>query len=305
MLALILFSLMHNQVSAQSCGVLAGLKVCRDFVYVSDSRPQHQLDVYLPLDKASFRPVLVIHGGCFHTGDKADMKDVAQLFAHAGFAAIVPNYTYSTEKPYPAAYNDIQEATSWLSTPQATKLGIESNWVAAYGESSGATLAAYLGTRPAQRSGAIQHRAAVDLTLDFYGRVNFTWPEPAGGEDCAAEFVGHTKDRDHDREAFQAASVTVTKTVTPAHFLIVHGTADGQVEIAHSRALHDQLVNAGLQDGRDVVLKEIPHAGHAFDGAPRDEALKLAIQTLQRESGAHPEQPTVLSLDVHPPFQSH
>lgn len=146
---------------AGRAGVGAAVVVTADVVY--GEAPDEagvpetlRLDLYDPTDVVGTRPALVIvHGGGFDRGDKADPVYVgmAQAFAAQGLVVAVVDYrlradTYPT---YPVAsldaQHDVQAAIRWLRS-HAGELRIDPARIAVTGHSAGAITALRVGTHP-------------------------------------------------------------------------------------------------------------------------------------------------------------
>jgi len=89
--------------------------------------------------------VLWLHGGGYALGapEMAVMSFPRQLINHCNCVVIAPDYTLSTEKPFPAALEDAYTALLWL-TENREALGIEAEKLVVGGESAGGGLTAAL-----------------------------------------------------------------------------------------------------------------------------------------------------------------
>ncbi len=87
-----------------------------DLAYADQSEAQ-KLDIYLPTTgEGPFPVVIMIHGGGFMFGDKADgagLTGVDQLL-EAGYAVASINYRLSGEATWPAQINDSKAAVRFL-----------------------------------------------------------------------------------------------------------------------------------------------------------------------------------------------
>src|SRR5205823_2581810 len=105
------------------------------------------LDAYLP-DGGPHPAVLLIYGGGWRQGDKADWAPEGERLAAAGLAAFAVNYrlappggTWHALAPL----EDVRSAVTWLRANAAT-YGFDQTKVAALGASAGGQLALLLGT---------------------------------------------------------------------------------------------------------------------------------------------------------------
>ncbi|HWU25633.1 MAG TPA: alpha/beta hydrolase [Rhizomicrobium sp.] len=87
------------------------INVTRNVEYGASTRPLHW-DIYSPAAPAKGRPgVLVIHGGGYRSGDRADLTDVCVEYARRGYLAIATEYRYLTETTWPGPLEDVKLAT--------------------------------------------------------------------------------------------------------------------------------------------------------------------------------------------------
>ncbi len=91
--------------------------------------------------------ILWLHGGGYALGapEMAIMSFPRHLIKNENCVIVAPDYTLSTEKPYPAALDDAFTALMWLKENRAS-LGIESERLVVGGESAGGGLTAALCT---------------------------------------------------------------------------------------------------------------------------------------------------------------
>ncbi len=93
--------------------------------------------------------IIVVHGGSWTRGDKADIawRAVCQWFASAGYVALSVNYRLAPASVFPAAIDDVQAAVAWLrADEQVTRFHIDPDRIGAFGGSAGGNLVALLGT---------------------------------------------------------------------------------------------------------------------------------------------------------------
>lgn len=231
----------------ENCSKEQSYYFCKDLEY----KKSLKLDIYIPLmtDSNSTKTILLFHGGCFYMGDKSDAKDDAFEFTKNNFVAVAVNYTSAKDKPYPTAYEDARDAALWVKKKIIPQLQVRKDWLGAFGVSAGATLAGYLGTRPAPK----QKNPIVNAVVDYFGRVNFALPGAEGTDDCPSIFAGDqnpiTKQKrsNIDREAYSKMNVTPVEGVKPAAFFIAHTEKDPTVDSTHSLILQKLLAEAGVR----------------------------------------------------------
>lgn len=84
------------------------------------SHPRHKLDVHFPFNTKKENPnvIIVIHGGGWKVGDKANMKALVNAFHlnHPDYAIVNMNYVLADENTYaiPGQINDISSVLKFL-----------------------------------------------------------------------------------------------------------------------------------------------------------------------------------------------
>lgn len=124
----------------------------RDQVYTPAGWPQPlYADVYQPEGEGPFPAVLVIHGGGWTSGDRAQVEGLAQRIAKRGYVAVNISYRLVPKAIFPAPVEDVQQAVRWLRANAAT-YHVDPARIGAWGYSAGAHLAALVGAlRPGDR----------------------------------------------------------------------------------------------------------------------------------------------------------
>ena len=215
-------------------------------------RAMNLMDVHLPFNSETTRgpvpAVIVFHGGGFVQGDKADMTGMAEWLSSKGYAVFNANYRLAnstqpqTGYPYPSAYDDAEALVRWIHANAAT-YGVDGSRVFALGVSAGATIAAHLGVLGGSSS---QVKGVIDLA----GRMDFS-RKPVGS-DPRPDFLP-------DGGYVEASPIThVDRNSAP--FLFIHGLADTQVEIDHSRLMLAKLLEFGVV-GSKLLETPTDHLG--------------------------------------------
>ncbi len=114
-----------------------GVRVTRDVRYGSDER--QALDVYEPEGEGVGARALMIlmPGGGFIRGDKAERENFGQRFAREGIVTAVANYRLAPEHQWPAGAEDVIAAYLWM-RQHAARFGADPNRIVLAGESAGA-----------------------------------------------------------------------------------------------------------------------------------------------------------------------
>lgn len=271
----------------------ADVPVTADLVY--DRATDQKADVCSPVDASSSAPlpaVLVVHGGSWARGDKADVywRPLCQWLASEGFVAVSVNYRLAPAAVFPAQIDDVSAALDWVLEPEQTeRFGIDPARVAAFGGSAGGNLVSLLGTADATSS---RLAAVVDLSgpsdLTAAGLAD---DDPAIGVAEAVRTYLGCADLAECPAAEQASPLAHVDGSEPA-FLIAH-SAEERIALTQSSLFAEALEAAGSR----VEFLVVPGAMHSIsmlDDAMRDVVVDFlheqldapAVQTLSLEPAA-------------------
>ena len=129
----------------------------KDIPYAPDGAYKHQLDFYLPADRAHAVLVIFVHGGAFLQGDRKDVSSVGTALASQGLATAVVSYRLYPEANAQESTQDVALAIAWT-LRNARTYGVSAQKVYLVGHSAGAQIVALLGT-----DGRFLHAAGLDL----------------------------------------------------------------------------------------------------------------------------------------------
>ena len=253
--------------------------VDHDVVYASIKGGDLHLDVYEPsADRgtASRPAVMLIHGGGWSSFDKSTMRGMGEFLARHGFVAFSVDYRLFTGKEnlWPAQLDDAQTSVRWVRA-HAGKYNINPDRLGAFGHSAGAQLAALLGmedTRENSDPALAKYSSRVQAVVDVSGPTDFTIPDGPEGEAFMASFLGVAYAK--NQEVWRDASPVFHVGKKNAAFLIVHGTQDESVPLAHAQELFDKMHAAG--ETAKLLKMNDKHTFETPEGRRR-----LAIETLQ------------------------
>jgi acetyl esterase/lipase len=237
-----------------------------DIAFLGAARKE-KLDLYFPsgAQRADRPAVVFIHGGGFTGGDKAEYRSasVSADLCRAGYVVVSCNYMLGPKTKagvWPQNIADCRNAVRWVRA-HAKELGVNPDKIAVAGGSAGGYLALMVGlsddkTGPGGDSAAT-HSAKVSAVIDMYGVVNFS-------KHGKGDVVGVTS-------AEQKAYLPELQcdAQDPA-VLILHGTADSTVDIAHSEDMAKALRSAKTPYEYIVV----DGAPHTFDLHPKGKSWK-------------------------------
>lgn len=248
----------YPQIRIASAEAPAPVRVRKDLVYARRADLALALDLYLPAPDDKPAPlVLLVHGGGWGSGERANMAPLAARLAARGYAAAAVSYRLSGQARYPAAIDDVKAALDWLRT-RAGEFGVDADRIALAGGSAGGQIAALVGmTRP--------HDVRAVVNID--GLSDFTSPEalrheddPAKKPSAAGAWFGG---RYAEKAALWRAASPLThagKDSPPVQF-IVSGVArfsSGREALAARLAAHGIATDT-------VALAGAPHSFWLFD----------------------------------------
>jgi arylformamidase len=233
--------------------------------------------------QAALPVVVMIHGGAWRTGDKANEsrgKQKASFFTRHGFVYVSVNYRLSPAVQHPAHVEDVARALAWVSDHIAS-YGGDPKRIFLMGHSAGAHLAALvttdegylnkLGKSPAMVSGVILlDSAGYDIAryLDDFSNGPLSRPmyEAAFG-----------KDRQTWIDASPIRYVRQGKNLPP--FLVFYTGRESSEAI--SKEFVHALQNAGVASA-SILVQGKNHQGLNRDiGRPGDGPSGLILEFLQ------------------------
>jgi acetyl esterase/lipase len=269
------------------------------------------LDLYVPgaaVKPASGYPaaypvIVFIHGGGWisghtrHSGAFANWPKTLASIAANGYVVASVEYRLSGEAPFPAAFEDVQNAIRWLRR-NADRFSIDKDRFLAWGGSAGGQLAALAATacgdnplelnstgadsgdeagKPPAESPCVQGAMIWYGVLDFGGLVPTSAAESP--QTTLPMVLSQYLDcRDGLCDAGTVAAASPLRHLDPADppMLLIHGDGDQVVLVEQSERMYEALQVADVES--ELII--IPDVGHSFVGATPEvtaEASQLAF----------------------------
>src|ERR1043166_9020195 len=123
----------------------AGLRT--DIEYGKAGDVSLKMDAWIPEGKGPFPAVVLVHGGGWNHGDKADnFRWVFEPLSKAGFAWVSVNYRLAPKYRYPAAIDEVVQSIKYVEAPKH-EYKVDLKRVALSGESAGGHIVAYIAAR--------------------------------------------------------------------------------------------------------------------------------------------------------------
>jgi acetyl esterase/lipase len=273
-----------------------GISPAATLTYGTDS-PNQVADLYTPAGSGPWPLVVAIHGGAFMRGDRSRELPHLPALLGQGYAVASVEYRLSGEALFPAAVQDVKQATAYLRAG-AAGLSLDPSFFAAWGRSAGGHLAAMLGVTSGQATefdgDGPGGGSSVQAVVDWYGPSDFLRMD--------AQFIARPPDGDvppvqnHDEPGSpesrwiggpiqelpevtaRANPITyIAQAGTPLPpFFLAAGTSDHLVPCQQTAILADAL----RAHGTPVVQHILDGARHA-DQRFESELTQPAIQWLE------------------------
>jgi acetyl esterase/lipase len=249
------------------------IKAELDLPYAGTDNPRQRLDLYLPKNRPSDKPlpiVAFIHGGAWRGGDKGSgYWMIAPLVESGDYAAASIGYRLSDEAIWPAQIYDCKAAIRWLRA-SAQKYNLDPDRIGAMGNSAGGHLVAVLGTSGdvSDLEGTLGEHTGVSsrvtCVVDQFGPVDFLAIRGLNDnpDNPVAKLLGGPISKNQDAARNASATTYVSKDDPP--FLMIHGTNDPVVSIKQSELMLDALKKVDVE----AVLVPVEGGGHGNFGTP-------------------------------------
>lgn len=262
-------------------------QVATEVAYGSD--PRQVMDVTLPSGEGPHPVLMLLHGGAFKAGEKADLAVWPELI-QAGIAVVRVNYRLSGSARWPAQGEDCLAAVVHLQR-EGMALGLDPARLVLQGQSAGAFLA--VSTALSLVEVGLKPRGVVSLfgPMDFstmdqdmktLGRTPQMGPTDAA-DSAESQLLGYAvgENRAAARAMGPVGRLGQLKEPLPP-ILIRHGDADPLISDLQAKRLREAWVAADPK--AEVDYKLVPGAGHggqAFETDPvRAEVLAFVQQAL-------------------------
>lgn len=245
----------------QTATLFSGVRLTADpparYGYFAANGDSLALDFY-PSSASGQSPLLVvIHGGSWKGGSRADLPELGRYLAERGYAVASVSYRFAPKHQYPAARQDVRRAIDFLQL-NAQALKIDPSRVVLLGRSAGGHLA--LLSAYADRESGIRGVVALYPVIDLrWGYDHPTNPRVLNSTATLESFLGGSPAATGTRYDEASPLSYVDSTAPPT--LLIHGDGDELVFPEHTRRLSARLTAAG----RPNVAIELPWATHGCD----------------------------------------
>jgi acetyl esterase/lipase len=235
-----------------------------DIPYASASSVQ-KLDIYLPkLGEKPYPVVLRIHGDDRNTaGRRSRIAAYADPVLKKGYALVSIDYRYSSESIFTARIYDVKAAVRHIKAV-AEDYDLDPHRIIAWGESTGATLAALLAVSsevPALEDlglGNPDQSSRIHGAVVWYGVFDFQQNDGQTSKTSKSKLPGSLTGSVPELASFMSPATYISIDDPP--FLIQHGTKDKRVPVRQSIRFAAELEK--VLGSEMVVLDVLENAAH-------------------------------------------
>lgn len=260
--------------SAISLAEEPAVKVLRSQTYVTRDSGPLDADVFIPRGEGPFPAVVVVHGGAWRVGSRAQLAGVAQALAEHGYTAVTISYRLAPAAIFPAQVYDCQAAVRWMRA-HAKEFKIDPDRIGGFGYSAGGQLVALLGTLDndqLKEPGVSDDAPSARLQCVIAGGAPCDFRELPPDSSFLAYWLGGTPATKGDNYRDASPANFISPDDPPMFFF--SGEDDIIVPISSPTQMVDALKKAGLV----AEMYPIKHIGHMlaiFDPGARERALSF------------------------------
>lgn len=201
--------------------------------------------------------VMVIHGGGWDSGDRAQLASFNHWLVGRGYAVAAISYRLAPKFLWPAQREDVLAAIAYLKA-RADELRIDPSRLVLLGRSAGGQIAeavGYAANDPAIR-GVVGFYAPSDMNFAY---VNAREDDMLKSPTLMRQYLGGPPEA--APAAYDSASALPRVSPQTPPTLLIHGQLDALVWHRHSERLDAKLAEHGVPH----VFVSLPWATHAFE----------------------------------------
>ncbi len=249
----------HPYISYVPARKYDNVKEKKEIVYKKINDRELHLDAYFPKNKKRNPAIVIIHGGGWRSGNKSQMETFAMEMASKNYSCFNIEFRLSLEAPYPAAIFDVKNAIQYIKK-NARKFNIDTSKIAVLGCSSGAQMAALVGTTNGKTdfedsNKNVKYSSKVNAIVNIDGILAFKHPESAEGKVAALWLGGSYEETPTIWE--QASPLNQTDKNTPPILFI-------NSSIPRFHAGRDDMIAIMNKYGAYTEIQTIPNSPHSF-----------------------------------------
>lgn len=221
----------------------------QNVVYYNDTKRMLHFDAFFNKDKKRNPGVIMIHGGGWRSGNKDQMKVLAQEITSKGYSCFAIEYRLSLEAKYPQGVYDVKNAIKFIKD-NAKRFHVDPDKIAVLGCSSGGQMAALIGTTNEDLAFEdVQYKSKssskVHAIIDVDGILAFKHPESQEAE-MAAFWLKGTYDENPENWKQASALSHANKNTPPILFINssfdrFHAGRDDMIAILDQNKIYSEV----------------------------------------------------------------
>jgi len=233
-------------------------KQIENVIYYKDKNRALHLDAFFNTNKKNNPGVIMIHGGGWRSGNKNQMRVLAQEITTKGYSCFAIEYRLSLETKYPQAIYDVKNAIKFIKD-NAKRFYVDPDKIAVLGCSSGGQMAALIGTTNedlAFEDAKYKSKSSskVQAIIDIDGILAFKHPESEEGE-MAAFWLNGTYEENPENWKQASALNHANKNTPPTLFINssfdrFHAGRDDMIAILNQNKIYNEV----------KTIKNSPHS---------------------------------------------
>jgi len=250
-----------------------------NIVYYKEKNRALHLDAFFNKKEKNNPGVIMIHGGGWKSGNKNQMKVLAQEITSKGYSCFAIEYRLSLEAKYPQAIYDVKNAIKFIKD-NAKRFHVDPDKIAVLGCSSGGQMAALIGTTNGdlvfeEAKYKSKSSSKVQAIIDIDGILAFKHPESEEGE-MAAFWLNGTYEENPENWKQASALSHVDKNTPPTLFINssfdrFHAGRDDMIAILNQNKIYNEV----------KTIHNSPHSFWFFQPW-LDETVEYTTQFLNR-----------------------
>jgi pectinesterase len=228
----------------------------KNIVYCELGKRSLSLDAFYPKDKSTGRTAFImIHGGGWRSGNRAQHHPLAQTLASKGYVCFTPEYRLSTEALFPAGIYDVKAAIRWVKS-NADKYGVDTAKIVIAGFSAGGELAAFMGTTGNMplfegTNCNTNYTSHVNAVVDIDGTLSFVHRESGEGNDSTSisagtYWFGYSKKQNYPLWEIASPLTYVNAQTPPTLFLNsavdrMHAGREDYIKVLNENGIYSEV----------------------------------------------------------------
>lgn len=259
------------------------IEVVRNREYVKRESGPLAMDLYMPRGQGPFPGVLVVHGGAWTVGSRAQLASIANALAEHGYTAACVSYRLAPKHTFPAQIYDCQAAVRWL-REHASEYRVDPTRIGGFGYSAGGQLVALLGTMnddDFREAGVPNDAPSARLQVVVAGGAPCDFRVLPEDSERLAYWLGGTRAAKPELYRIASPAAFITKDDPPMYFF--HGARDLLVPARSPQRMVAMLTAAGVT----AEMHLIENAGHLealFDRESLEQALGFVDKYLKNDA---------------------